>query len=132
MGVTPQGWVAAVATDRDVAPPMQAAGRRLWSSVTDVYDLEEHESAVLVEAVRTADALTVLDAVVRAEGPLLAGPQGVRAHPALVEARAQRVVLARLLAALRLPAGGEGDQQANARTRRSGPRGVYGITGSVS
>jgi len=111
---------------------MQAAGRRLWSSVTDAYDLDEHERAVLTEAVRTADALTVLDAVVRAEGPLLDGPQGVRAHPALVEARQQKVVLARLLAALRLPAGDEGDVQANARPpRRAAVKGVYGITGGA-
>ncbi len=133
MGVARRGWVAVVATDRDIAPPMQAAGRRLWDSVCSDYVLDEHERAVLVEACRTADALTVLDDVVRAEGPLLAGPQGVRAHPALVEARQQRVVLARLLAALRLPAGGEGDVQANARPpRRAAVKGVYGITGAVS
>ena len=112
---------------------MRSAGRRLWSSVTDAYDLDEHERAVLVEACRTADALTALDAVVRAEGPLLDGPQGVRAHPALVEARQQRVVLARLLAALRLPAGGEGDARPNARPpRRAAVKGVYGIRGTVS
>ncbi len=130
VGVMGQGWVAVVATDRDIAPPMQAAGHRLWSSVTDEYDLDEHERAVLVEACRTADALTLLDDVVRAEGPLLAGPQGVRAHPALVEARQQRVVLARLLAALRLPAGSEGDVPASARPpRRAGAKGVYLIRG---
>jgi len=111
---------------------MRSAGRRLWSSVTDAYDLDEHERALLVEACRTADALTVLDAVVRAEGPLLDGPQGVRAHPALAEARQQRIVLARLLAALRLPAGGEGDAQAGARPpRRAGAKGVYRITGGA-
>jgi len=112
---------------------MQAAGRRLWDSVQCEFELTEHERALLVEACRTADALTVLDAVVRAEGPLLDGPQGVRAHPALTEARQQRIVLARLVAALRLPAGGEGDVQANARPpRRAAVRGVYRITGGAA
>lgn len=104
------------------------SGRRLWASVVDVYDLEEHERALLVEAVRTVDLLADLDAAVRAGGALVDSPQGVKANPAAVEARQQRIALARLLAALRLPAGGEGDAQAGARqARKVGVRGVYGI-----
>jgi len=50
-----------------------------------------------------------------------------------VEARQQRIALARLLAALRLPAGGEGDVQAGARpARKGGVRGVYDIRGGAS
>ena len=54
--------------------------------------------------------------------------RGRRAHPALVEARQQRIALARLLAALRLPAGEEeaGDRRPQ---RRMGVRGVYGVGG---
>jgi hypothetical protein len=111
----------------------RAPGKRLWASVTGDYDLEEHETALLVEAVRTVDLLADLDALVRAEGPMVELPQGVRAHPAAVEARQQRIALARLLASLRLPAGEDGDQQASARPqRRVGARGVYGIRGAVS
>ncbi len=111
----------------------QASGRRLWRSVVDDYELEEHELALLREAVRTVDLLTKLDAKVRAEGPLVATQDGQRAHPAAVEARQQRITLARLLAALRLPSGAEGDQQAGARPqRRVGARGVYGIRGAAS
>lgn len=59
-------------------------------------------------------------------------PQGTKAHPAAVEARAQKIALARLLAALRLPAGAEDDQASGRRPqRRSGPRGVYGIRGAA-
>lgn len=36
-------------------------------------------------------------------GALVTSPQGVKANPAAVEARQQRIALARLLAALRLP-----------------------------
>ena len=119
------------------APPpptgTRAGGKRLWHSVVDGYDLDEHETALLTEAVRTVDALDALDARVRRDGVVVSTPQGDRAHPALVEARAQRIVLARLLAGLRLPSGEAGDEQAGARPqRRSGYRGTYGITGVVA
>ena len=116
------------------APPeTRAPGRALWASITTDYDLEQHELALLIEAVRTVDALDLLDAAVRSEGAIVDSPQGSRANPALVEARAQRVVLARLLAALRLPCGEAGDAKLSARPqRRSGARGVYGIRGAVS
>lgn len=120
------------------APERPPAGlgsdaRKMWSAVMDDYDLEEHERALLVEACRTVDLLAKLDAEVRRDGPLLDSSQGLRAHPAATEARQQRIALARLLAALRLPAGEDGDQQAGARPqRRVGARGVYGIRGAVS
>lgn len=111
----------------------QAAGARLWSSVVDVYELEEHEQTLLVQAVRTVDLLDDLEAIVGREGAVIDSPQGRKAHPAAVEARQQRIALARLLAALRLPAGEAGDQQAGARPqRRTGVRGAYGIRGAVS
>lgn len=119
-------------SDRKVPAGLRAAGRRLWSSVVDVYDLDEHELALLVEAVRTVDVLADLDTAVRRDGPLVESPQGQKAHPAAVEARQQRIALARLLAALRLPSGEAGDHQASARPqRRVGTRGVYGIRGAV-
>lgn len=108
-------------------------GRALWRSVVNVFELDEHELALLREAVRTVDLLGELDAAVRRDGPLVESPQGQRAHPAVVEARAQRIALARLLAALRLPSGEAGDEKASARPqRRAGARGVYGIRGAVS
>src|SRR5215218_5682037 len=98
-------------------PPagLGADARHLWSSVIEAYDLEEHERALLVEACRTVDLLDKLDAEVRRDGPTIDSSQGLRAHPAATEARQQRIALARLLAALRLPSGEEGDQQAGAR-----------------
>src|SRR4051812_12197140 len=93
---------------------LRAPGRRLWRSVVDDYELDEHERATLLEACRTVDALDLLYPAVRADGPLVPSPQGDRAHPALVEARQQRITLARLLAALRLPAGEDGDHQVSA------------------
>lgn len=120
--------------DKAKAPPgLRARGRALWASVVDVYDLDEHELALLVEIVRTVDLLEVLDARVRAEGPLVDSPQGLKAHPAAVEARQQRIALARLLAALRMPLGDEEDAQPGRRPqRRVGVRGTYGIRGVVA
>ena len=59
----------------------RAPGRRLWSSIVDVYELEEHETALLTEAVRTVDLLDLLDARVREDGPIVDSPQGKRAIP---------------------------------------------------
>ncbi len=82
------------------------------------FELDEHELALLREAVRTASQLDALDAEVRAAGVLLDG----KAHPALVEARQQRIVLARLVASLRLP-----EDDAGVRPQRRGAaRGSYG------
>jgi hypothetical protein len=99
------------------------AGQRLWRSITDAYDLDEHELALLLQACRTADTCEDLQALVDAEGLLLNG----RSHPALVELRLQRVLLARLLVALRVPLADESEQPVTAagRTQRRGTRGVY-------
>jgi hypothetical protein len=103
------------------------AGRRLWKAILAEFELAEHEMALLQQAVRVADTCEDLQAVVDAEGPLVGG----RTHPALVELRAQRLLLARLVVALRVPLGDQEDAQPG-RTQRRGIRGVYGIRGVVS
>ncbi len=110
------------------APPKGAgpAGRALWRDILGKYELEQHEQALLREAVRTVDDLDGLAAVVAAEGMTV----GTRVHPALVESRQLRIALARLLGALRLPAGDEVDQAPGRRPqRRAGARGVYAVGG---
>jgi hypothetical protein len=97
--------------------------------VVKEYELEEHELLLLREMVRTVDALDVLEARVAADGVMLSRSQGERAHPALVEARQQRITLAGLQAALRLPAGEESEQDQRRPQRRMGVRGVYGVGG---
>src|SRR2546423_10785884 len=97
------------------------AGRGLWVSITGpgAFELERHELVVLGQAARVADRIAALDAVVDAEGVIEEGTG--RAHPALVESRQQRMVLARLLSTLRLP-----DQLDQRPQRRGGLRGFYG------
>lgn len=108
-------------------PGLKASGRRLWKSVVDEYELEEHEHRLLLEMARTADMLDALQALVDRDGPI--HPETGRAHPALVEARQLRIAFARLSGALRLPAGDENDHQSGARRpqRRVGVRGPYGV-----
>ena len=114
----------------DGSPPrpprgLKTAGKRLWIDVQGKYELEEHESALLLEMCRTSDRLDALSVIVQADGVF--DEETGRAHPAMVEARQLGIAFARLSAALRLPAGDEGDHQAAARRpqRRSGARGVY-------
>ena len=70
---------------------LKVSGRRLWKSTVDVFELEEHELGMLREACRTADAIDGLQAAVDRDGVLNVSSQGLRAHPALVELRQQRI-----------------------------------------
>lgn len=115
-------------------PPaeLRKAGRALWRAVTSAYELEEHERGLLLEMARSVDQLDRLAAVVAAEGEMIADRFGEpKIHPALVESRQLRIAYARLSAALRLPAGDEGEQLRRPQ-RRAGVRGVYGIQGGVA
>lgn len=108
-------------------PPAGAgkAGAALWRSVLDEYTLEQHELLLLREAVRVVDVLDRLASRLAADGVVVASPQGDRAHPALTEARQQQITYARLLAALRLPAGEEQEGADRRPQRRGAPRAPY-------
>lgn len=102
------------------------SGRALWTDVLGKYELEEHEQALLREAVRSVDQLDELHAIVQREGTIVDGPGGSpRMHPAAVEARQLRIALARVIAALRLPA--DDDGTLHRPQRRVGVRGIYSV-----
>lgn len=107
-------------TDKPKPPRgTRSAGRAVWLDVTARFELTQTELVTLREVVRTVDNLDRLAAVVEHDGPMVGG--GERVHPALVETRQLRLVLARLVAALRLP-----DEDTDERPQRRGsPRGVY-------
>lgn len=94
-------------------------GRRLWKSVLSSFDLAEHETVLLRQAARVADVCGDLQAIVDAEGLVLGG----KVHPALVELRAQRVLLGRLVVALRVPS--EDETATAGRPQHRGTRGFY-------
>lgn len=78
-------------------------GRKLWQAITKSFELTESEAVLLEESARCRDRIKQLRAVVDAEGVTVQSPQGVKAHPALVEERSQRKMLGQLLASMRLP-----------------------------
>lgn len=99
---------------------LKPAGRKLWDVSTTECDFAVHELAMLEEACRVRDRIVELDAAVTSDGLMLPSSQGSRIHPAVGEARQQRLALARLLATLQIP--GLDDDLPAAR----GVRGVYG------
>ena len=106
---------------------LKAAGRRLWTAALADYEFDVHEELLLLQACRCADRLDRL--AVEAEGnPVtVVNVKGDQVpHPALTESRQQSITLARLLAALRLPAGEAGGELSRPQ-RRGGARGVYGV-----
>jgi hypothetical protein len=102
-------------------PPKGAgpSGRRLWRAVAGEFDLDEHERALLVALVRQVDRLDQLEALIAAEGLTVAGHGTVKMHPAVIEARQTAIAVARIAAALRLPAGEE-DETSQRRTGSAG------------
>jgi hypothetical protein len=109
-------------------PPksLDVAGKRLWSAVTSEFDLGEHELVLLRQAAHVADLCDELQADVEREGPIVATASGEpRTHPAVVELRNQRILLARLVAMLRVPLGDEDAGRLPGQVRAT--RGVYGL-----
>lgn len=81
-----------------------ARGRRFWKDTLESFDLSNAELSILTEACRTLDDLDRLATAIEEQGATVAGSQGQPVvNPALTEARGQRVVLHRLIAALQLP-----------------------------
>jgi hypothetical protein len=109
---------------RSITADLGTAGRRLWRTTTAAYDLAEHERAVLLAACRTVDTLERLEAAVAAVD--LADWR--RARGLLVEVRQQRITLARLIAALRVPdAEDDAEPEKRPRLQHRQLRGVYGV-----
>jgi len=109
-------------------PPkgLGTAGRALWRDANSKYEFDPHELVLLVELCRCRDRLELLETTIQDLGVADADgkvPQAVR------EAREQALLAARLAAALRFPAGAQGDHQAGARhqPQRRATRGIYAI-----
>jgi hypothetical protein len=112
------------------SPPegLLTEGRKLWSAVTVDYELDQHELALLVAACRTADRLQDLAEALQGAPLTVENKRGdMIVQPLLVEQRQQSLVLARLVASLRLPSGEETDGSLVRPQRRGAARGSYGI-----
>jgi hypothetical protein len=117
-------------------PPQGAgpSGRRIWRAVLGEFELDEHERALVTALVRQVDRLDALEALIAEEGLMVSGHGTVKMHPAVIEARQSAIAVARISAALRLPAGeqDEGQGAAGGTQRRSGVLGVYQIHGGAA
>lgn len=114
-------------------PPKGAgpSGRRVWRAVLGECELEEHERALVTALVRQVDRLDQLEQLIAEEGLMVTGHGTVKVHPAVTEGRQSAIAVARISAALRLPAGEE-DEDALPGQRRGGARGVYQIRGGAA
>ena len=83
---------------------MGPRGRRFWRETLSEFELSEAEREILAEVSRTLDDLDRLAVAIADAGAMTVGSQGQPVvNPALTEARGQRAVLHRLVAALQLP-----------------------------
>lgn len=83
---------------------LAARGQAFWDVTLEAYELSDGELSILLEACRTLDDLDRLAEAITKHGAMTIGSQGQPVvNPALTEARGQRAVLHRLLAALALP-----------------------------
>lgn len=105
---------------------LRAGGRRLYRAITDDFTMGDHELSILLEAARTVDTLEGLQAVLTEEGLMMTSPQGPKVHPAAVELRQQRVVLAKLLASLRIPLD-DAEEDGRSPQKRSGVRALSAV-----
>jgi len=87
-------------TTRKSPDGLRRRGAAFWRKIAASYDLSTAERELLLEAARTIDLVERLEKVI-AESPGLT--IGLRAHPAVVEIRQQRLALGRLLAQLQIP-----------------------------
>lgn len=88
------------------APPSDLGerGQGFWKKLMSEFEWESASTELLVEVCRTLDRLELLNTVIGVEGVTAVGSAGQTvAHPALVEARQQQAILARLVSALELP-----------------------------
>lgn len=108
---------------------LDVSGVRLWESVAAPFDLDVHEQLLLLQACRTADLLDRLSLEAARGALTVVNQKGDRVtNPVVTEHRQQSLVLARLLASLRMPSGEE-----DARPQRRGAaRGSYGVRGIVA
>jgi hypothetical protein len=87
-------------------PPdgLEAAGRRLWDSVTASFVLNAGEVEVLRQACRTSDEIVLLEAELRRSSLVVAGYAGQpRPNPLLKIIQDHRLLLRRLVDSLALP-----------------------------
>ena len=103
---------------------LNARGARLWASLTTQDASLEVESnpvrETAISACRAADRLDALEVLAAVTDVVFEGRSGPMTHPVHVEVRQAAALVARLIAALRLP-----DKATGAKPQKRQARGVY-------
>lgn len=93
---------------KGLAPPGRKLWRELLTLFPDGWTADARDLALLAEAARLRDQVAALDEIVGRDGLMALGSTGQRVvHPAVLEARQARALLARLLGQLDVPDGEE-------------------------
>ena len=105
-------------------PERASAGERLRDTVLGEFELEPDRAALLDQAAAVVDRIVELERRADTDGLVQQGSTGQPiVHPAVAEARQQRALLQKLLAAVGLPAADDGSSwdgvAASTRARRA-------------
>jgi hypothetical protein len=95
-----------MSTPRKATPPrdLGVAGRDLFRRLTDRWKFEPWEVPGLLRVCRAVDREARLEAIIREQGDVVPGAQGLdRMNPALAELRQVQLSIVRLVEALALP-----------------------------
>ena len=83
---------------------LAARGKRFWKTIIAEFELSDSERELLEECCRTLDQIDQLEGSIASLGAMVRGSTGqLVLNPAIAEARGQRALLHKLLAALALP-----------------------------
>ena len=102
----PEGSVARCVSNALMSFPtdLGESGRGLWEALSDAFDFDPQELALLEVACRQADDVSELEAVIVRDGYTVPGSAGQqRLNGAVSEVRQGRLALGRLLGQLALP-----------------------------
>lgn len=98
-----------------VPSSLDDSGKALWSDVTGKYELRADELVILEAACRASDRVVAMEAE-RAGQVMTVGSMGQAVvHPLIAEVRAHEAQIAGLLAKLKLPDDGGGEQVSQQR-----------------
>lgn len=115
-------------TEHPTPKHLGAAGAAMWEDICERYELDFSDRAILIQACRMADNCDRIAAQLRKSGLTHWTEIGSEAiSPLLVEMRQQALAMARMLAALKLPADdaqGYARDAAAGRSKRSHRSGV--------
>lgn len=113
---------------------LSSGGKKLWSEITAVHELDPTQVVQLTEACRAKDRLDQLDALLRGDISEWSrvklndlGELSLKIDDVLHKANTTANIMKQLLAALRLP-----DEQSGKRPQVRSARGAYSKPGKVS